>query len=68
MTRLSTPPFWNNTYQIKLTFDQTQLKAVYIPQPEDLDSIEVPKPELNPLLEAELVPAAHPRLAELGLL
>lgn len=57
------------TYQISLIATvKGELKAIYIPQLEDLDSIEVPKPELKPLLEGVLVPAAQPRLAELGLL
>ena len=53
-----------HTYQIGLTHRQT---TAYIPQLEDFDSM-APKPELKPLLEAELVPAAQPRLAEVGLL
>lgn len=47
-----------------LFIKDTQLKSLYIPQL-DFVSILDPKPELNPPLEAELVPAPHPRLAEL---
>uniref|UniRef100_A0A4W4HG60 Uncharacterized protein n=1 Tax=Electrophorus electricus TaxID=8005 RepID=A0A4W4HG60_ELEEL len=47
------------------TYHTSETKAtLYIPQL-DLVSILEPKPELNPLPEAELVPAPHPRLAEL---
>lgn len=45
----------------------TQFKSLYIPQLDFVSMLD-PKPELNPLLEPELVPAPHPRLAELPVL
>lgn len=38
---------------------------IYIPQPEDFDSILDPNPELNPLPLVEFDPVPQPRLAEL---